>query len=70
MKKSLPNSGLIDFAQEGTGKRPRTLGISQVVIVFRERLHMSSTSYSTSMLLGWGRAVVSLPVRYVRVGIE
>ena len=32
--------GLIDFAQEGTGKRPRTPEIRQVLIVFRERLHM------------------------------
>ena len=33
--------GLFDFAQEGTGKRPRTLEIRQVVLLFRERLHIS-----------------------------
>ena len=32
--------GLFDFAQEGTGKRPRTLEIRQVVRLFREGLHL------------------------------
>ena len=38
--KITPALGLIEFAQIGTGKRPRTLEIRQVVTLFRERLHM------------------------------
>ena len=38
--KITPALGLIEFAQIGTGKRPRTLEIRQVVILFREGLHV------------------------------
>ena len=48
--KITPALGLIEFAQEGTGKRPRTLEIRQVVTLFRERLHMLSGRHCP---LGW-----------------
>ena len=41
--KITPALGLIECAQEGTGKHPRTLGIRQVVTLFREGLHMGDS---------------------------
>ena len=49
-RKITPALSLFDFAHIGPGKRPRTLQICQVLILFREGLHISISIFNLNQL--------------------